>query len=139
MANFHGFCLVFMMISLCFLSTSSSRTTPHTNTIAKNSSQIVVSIRDDLRNQEPFGINCNASFIDVALLPGEHYNRTLLNVDEIFECYAYWAQGFTNQWHLYETKRDEGHNTVYWSAKEDGIYHSFDGITWKLLQIWHGE
>ena len=126
------FFLVFFLISICFLSTS-TLARPHTHR-----PNIMVDLLNDLPNNthEPLELSCDQGS-SAYLKQGDHYNLTL-KVDRDSECTATWWRWFTT-WDAYEAKRDKGHDNVYWLVKKDGFYHSWDGSKWKLVEYWYTE
>nr|KYP46853.1 hypothetical protein KK1_031556 [Cajanus cajan] len=48
-----------------------------------------------------------------------------------------WTPFFTI--HVYQTQRDKGHPTVYWSVRKDGFYLSWDASNWNLVEPWYSD
>ena len=133
MAFHHPFFTFFLLFqSFYFLNTS---------TLARPQSHrpnTVVYIRNDLPNntKEQLELGCDKSpFFYLKL--GQHHNNTI-TVDQDSKCTAEWLPWFTT-WDVYHAKRDKGYQTVYWSVRKHGFYHSWGGSNWKLLEKWYTE
>jgi len=127
-----SFTFFLLFLSFYFLSMSTlARPQSH-------SPNTVVDIRNDLPNntKDQLELRCGHSPFFVLKL-GHHYNSTI-PVDQDFECIAASSRWFTT-WDVYHVKRDKGYQTVYWSVRNNGFYHSWDGSTWKLLEKWYSD
>lgn len=133
MGFLHPFFAFFLLfLSFYFLSTS---------TLAwpqSHGPNTVVDIRNDLpiNTKVQLELGCDKSpFIYLKLF---HHHNSTITEDQDSKCTAEWLPSFTT-WDVYHAKRDKGHQTVYWSIRKDGFYHSWDGSNWKLLEKWYTE
>ncbi|KAJ1400228.1 hypothetical protein SESBI_29788 [Sesbania bispinosa] len=61
------------------------------------------------------------------LEPGKPYTK--FTNFEVKECTMIWAASYA-RFKLYDPSTEGGHQRIFWSARSDGIYHSWDHINW---------
>ncbi|KAL2341133.1 hypothetical protein Fmac_009073 [Flemingia macrophylla] len=97
---------------------------------------VVVDISNDLpkTSNAALVISCDkgSSF---TLRLGLHSKRTVVQDSE---CTLTWTPVFATV-DDYQTQRDNGHPTVYWSVRIDGFYQSYDASNWKFVQPWNSD
>lgn len=59
--------------------------------------------------------------------------------NEITYSFAVWGNLIAD-WYAFEPSSDNaGHETVFWSIRQEGIFHSFDNSKWELKAEWFRE
>ncbi|KAL4600138.1 hypothetical protein ACB092_11G176400 [Castanea dentata] len=58
--------------------------------------------------------------------------------NEITYSFAVWGN-LIAEWYAFEPSSDAGHETIFWSIRKEGIFHSFDNSKWELKAEWFRE
>ncbi|KAK7331364.1 hypothetical protein VNO77_25587 [Canavalia gladiata] len=119
---FHDCIVVFSLLFLC---------------LVVDGREIVVDIETDLRSQTgtQLKIDCGKGFSN--LTTGNHLKQSV-SAEQDLTCTAEWTL-FFNTWDAFVSKKDQSHNTIFWSIRKDGFYRSFDGKDFKLVDYWSSE
>ncbi|KAK7387375.1 hypothetical protein VNO78_28134 [Psophocarpus tetragonolobus] len=67
------------------------------------------------------------------LEPGEPFVK--LTNFEVHDCIMIW-NSLCAKFDLYNPSREGGHQRIYWSARRDGVYHSWNNATWDKNTGW---
>ncbi|CAK7346266.1 unnamed protein product [Dovyalis caffra] len=91
-------------------------------------------------NSQTMQFSCNAENIDLGmhvLYGGEVYNWKV-EKKSTYNCAALRKLKFA-RWNAFELPRDENRETVYWAARENGFYLSWDKAKWVRNSTWESE
>ncbi|KAK9266564.1 hypothetical protein L1049_021411 [Liquidambar formosana] len=71
------------------------------------------------------------------LLPGDDYQWSATEKG-VYYCRATWVNKIV-AWHGYQPLRDASHGTIFWLAKDDGIFLSYDKSSYVKVADWETE
>ncbi|CAJ1977747.1 unnamed protein product [Sphenostylis stenocarpa] len=104
-----------------------------TNISADNINIVFVSVSNDLpRSPKKLFFFADFQKDQVEIRQGNPYTSLVSMDDDTGELKWNKCSDFS----VYIPGLEKGHNTVYWSAREDGIYHSWDSKTWERKEVW---
>ncbi|KAK7319572.1 hypothetical protein RJT34_04295 [Clitoria ternatea] len=79
--------------------------------------------------------NCDTGGLIIAFADSESDHRFNISVDKPEGCSALWANKVA-YFSAYDPHYDRGNAIIYWWAKLDGFYHSWDRVHWVKKACW---
>lgn len=92
------------------------------------------------KNSEPWELRCGNHSTNEhhAYLKAGGEDRWRIKENIGYSCDALWGNQFA-YWKVYEPGVDSGKAVVFWLAKDDGFYHSWDKTKWTRDYEWEHE
>ncbi|EXB66396.1 hypothetical protein L484_008286 [Morus notabilis] len=85
-------------------------------------------------------IQCSSKHTNIGAkeLKRSDYLEWIVEEKALYFCEALWGILIAS-WHAFQPKRDVGHRSVFWVAKQNGFFHSWDNSTWVRKSVWETE
>lgn len=80
----------------------------------------------------PVNITCSSGSFVVP--PGQDHEWSV-PIHQVETCHAIWGHSSAS-FNAFEPNTDLGHTVIYWIAKLDGFFHSWDRLNWDKNASW---